>query len=66
MQDHELPKLPGYNFADKFKFKHHVPHSFGMVNGQRVSRLPTCGIGGDPLAANSIAFCAASKAETSL
>lgn len=51
-----LPKLPGLDFDNKLKQRHHVPHCFDFVNGYRVPRKPTVGIGGDPLKQNSISF----------
>lgn len=51
-----LPKLPGLDFENKFRQRHHVPHCFDFVNGYRIPRKPTVGIGGDPLKENSISF----------
>lgn len=55
-----LPKLPGLDFENKLKQRHHVPHCFDFVNGYRVPRKPAVGIGGDPLKENTIQFVAKS------
>lgn len=53
---HGLPKLPGLDFEGKFKQRHHVPQAFGFKNGYRIPSTPACGIGGDPLKEESLAF----------
>lgn len=51
-----LPKLPGLDFENKLKLKHHLPHSMGYRNGFRMSNKPPCGIGGYPLKEDSVAY----------
>lgn len=51
-----LPKLPGLDFENRLKLNHSLAHSFDFVNGYRIPRKPPCGIGGDPLKEDSIAF----------
>lgn len=57
-----LPKLPGFNFETRFKSHHGVPHSLDFINGIRVPLKPLKGIGGDPVADDSVAFASESDA----
>ncbi|XP_055637635.1 EF-hand domain-containing protein 1-like [Toxorhynchites rutilus septentrionalis] len=52
-----LPKLPGYDFANRFRRKHHVPQSFKYINGYPVPEKPICGLGGEQLNEDSIYYC---------
>lgn len=51
-----LPKLPGLDFENRVKLKHHLPHSLEFVNGYRIPKKPPSGIGGDKLKEDSIAY----------
>lgn len=51
-----LPKLPGLDFEGRLKQKHTVSHCFNFINGYRIPRKPPCGIGGEPLKEDSIAY----------
>lgn len=51
-----LPKLPGLDFENRLKLNHHVAHSFDLVNGYRIPRTPSLGIGKDVLKEDSIAY----------
>lgn len=44
-----MPKLPGYDFENRLRQHHTVPHRFDMKNGHRIQRESLCGIGGEPL-----------------
>ncbi|XP_053694812.1 EF-hand domain-containing protein 1-like [Sabethes cyaneus] len=52
-----LPKLPGYDFANRLRQKHHVPQSFKYINGYPIHDKPICGFGGEQLNEDSIYFC---------
>ncbi|XP_055611860.1 EF-hand domain-containing protein 1-like [Uranotaenia lowii] len=52
-----LPKLPGYEFADRIRQRHNVPQCFKYINGYPVPEKPACGIGGEQLNEDSIFFC---------
>ncbi|XP_053659906.1 EF-hand domain-containing protein 1-like [Anopheles marshallii] len=52
-----LPKLPGNDFANRLRQKHHVPQSFKYVNGYPIPARPECGLGGERLNEDSIQFC---------
>lgn len=47
--ENRFSNLPGLNFSDKIKLKHHVPQCFGFSNGYRKFNRPTVGIGNEPL-----------------
>ncbi|XP_050071896.1 EF-hand domain-containing protein 1-like [Anopheles maculipalpis] len=57
-----LPKLPGNDFANRLRQKHHVPQSFKYVNGYPIPVRPECGLGGERLNEDSIQFCPESNA----
>ncbi|XP_049532156.1 EF-hand domain-containing protein 1-like [Anopheles darlingi] len=52
-----LPKLPGNDFANRLRQKHHVPQSFKYINGYPIPVRPECGLGGERLNEDSIQFC---------
>ncbi|XP_052863537.1 EF-hand domain-containing protein 1-like [Anopheles cruzii] len=52
-----LPKLPGNDFANRLRQKHHVPQSFKYINGYPIPVRPECGLGGERLHEDSIQFC---------
>ncbi|XP_058119809.1 EF-hand domain-containing protein 1-like [Anopheles ziemanni] len=51
-----LPKLPGNDFANRLRQKHHVPQSFKYINGYPIPVRPECGLGGERLHEDSIQF----------
>lgn len=51
-----LPKLPGLDFENRHKLHHSLSHSFNYVNGYRMPKPFSAGIGGQPLKEDSIAF----------
>uniref|UniRef100_A0A1Y1MUG1 DM10 domain-containing protein n=1 Tax=Photinus pyralis TaxID=7054 RepID=A0A1Y1MUG1_PHOPY len=50
-----LPKLPGYNFFDPTLTKYHLSHTFDYINGYKIPKLGSPGIGGRELDINSVA-----------
>lgn len=59
-----LPKLPGYDFENRVKLRHHLSHSLGYKNGYRTALKPPRGIGGDPIQDDSIQFCSSTNDPT--
>ncbi|XP_058824044.1 EF-hand domain-containing protein 1-like [Topomyia yanbarensis] len=52
-----LPKLPGLDFANRLRQKHHVPQCFKYRNGYPIPEKPICGLGGEQLNEDSIYYC---------
>ena len=52
-----LPKLPGLDFENRIKLRYNLSHCLEYLNGFRMPKKPLCGIGGDSLKEDSIAYC---------
>ncbi|KXJ75877.1 hypothetical protein RP20_CCG010860 [Aedes albopictus] len=53
----DLPKLPGNDFANRLRQKHHIPQCFKYLNGYPIPMKPICGLGGEQLNEDSIYYC---------
>lgn len=62
--DNSLPKLPGLDFSNRLRQHHSVSHCFDFRNGYRQPRRPPCGIGGQPLTEDSIAYASTTAGDT--
>ncbi|KAK4880766.1 hypothetical protein RN001_008912 [Aquatica leii] len=55
-----LPKLPGFNFVDPTLSKFHLSHNFYCINGYKVPKTITSGVGGREIDANCVGYFSSS------